>query len=258
MSYSLDALVNDFALRSFRETADKDYIAARIAYRARLIQPFLWSSLHCLEKYAKCVLILNRIKSEKGHTVLRQLELLKQVGKFEAKIDKAALDFIVRLEEHGAALRYYEMSYFNQAYDIMRLDNAVSQIRRYCRVMDYAIELEGTRKDMLASEIGRNIWAADNKKRDTCISGGYLEAVLAKKDHPARAGLVYKNLFFGTSHRKAVLMRSDWEAGNSPFFLHPEIVDEVAKYVYIPGPVAEGARQAARKAAAKSALKMKS
>jgi len=40
MSYPMHILVNDFAIRSFRETADKDYITARMAYRARLIQPF--------------------------------------------------------------------------------------------------------------------------------------------------------------------------------------------------------------------------
>lgn len=49
MAYTMRVLINDFAIRSFRDTADKDYIAARMAYRARLIQPFLWSALHCLE-----------------------------------------------------------------------------------------------------------------------------------------------------------------------------------------------------------------
>ena len=51
MPWSMDVKVNSFAIRSFRETADKDYITARMAYRARLMQPFLWSALHCLEKY---------------------------------------------------------------------------------------------------------------------------------------------------------------------------------------------------------------
>ena len=32
-----DALVNDFALRSFRDMADGDYIAARMACRAALL-----------------------------------------------------------------------------------------------------------------------------------------------------------------------------------------------------------------------------
>lgn len=48
-----DALLNDFAIRSFRDTADRDYIHARLAYRAQLVPQFQWSALHCLEKYAK-------------------------------------------------------------------------------------------------------------------------------------------------------------------------------------------------------------
>lgn len=35
MPYPIHILVNDFAIRSFHETADKDYIVARMAYRAR-------------------------------------------------------------------------------------------------------------------------------------------------------------------------------------------------------------------------------
>ncbi len=65
MSPSLDKLLNDFALRSLRETADKDYVHARLAYRYRLIPQFFWSSLHSLEKYTKCVLLLNRIDATK-------------------------------------------------------------------------------------------------------------------------------------------------------------------------------------------------
>ena len=48
-------------------------------------------------------------------------------------------------------------------------------------------------------------------------------------------------------------MRPDWEAGNSPFFLHPEIIDEVVKYVYIPKDIAEGVRRFAKQKAAEKA-----
>ena len=77
--------------------------------------------------------------------------------------------------------------------------------------------------------------------------GGVLEKIIEQKDHPAREALVWKNLFFGPSRRKGVMMRSNWESGNSPFFLHPEIIDEVLKYVYIPKDIAEGVRQFAQK-----------
>ena len=64
---------------------------------------------------------------------------------------------------------------------------------------------------------------------------------------------IWNNLFFGPSRRKGVKMRPDWEAGNSPFFLHPEIIDEVIKYVYIPKDIAEGVRQFAKQKAAEKA-----
>jgi hypothetical protein len=38
---TLDGLLNDFALRSFRDIADADYIAARMACRAALVTQFL-------------------------------------------------------------------------------------------------------------------------------------------------------------------------------------------------------------------------
>lgn len=57
-------------------------------------------------------------------------------------------------------------------------------------------------------------------------------------------------MFFGTSRRKGLKMRPEWESGNSPFFLHPEIIDEVVRYVYIPKDIAEGVRQFAKQQAA--------
>ena len=87
-------------------------------------------------------------------------------------------------------------------------------------------------------------------EKGTCISGGVLEQIIEKKDHPAREALIWNNLFFGPSRRKAVKMRPDWEAGNSPVFLHPEVIDEVIKYVNIPKDIAEGARQFAKQKAA--------
>jgi len=43
-----DAALNSFAIRSFRDVADFDYIAARMAYRARLIPQFHWSALQAI------------------------------------------------------------------------------------------------------------------------------------------------------------------------------------------------------------------
>lgn len=85
MSAATDsALLNSFAIRSFRYTADRDYVHARLAYRAQLVPQFLWSSLHCLEKYAKGTLLLNRIEARSArHTVTPLLKVFNDQAKFQ-------------------------------------------------------------------------------------------------------------------------------------------------------------------------------
>lgn len=254
MSYPTHILVNDFAIRSFRETADKDYIAARMAYRARLIQPFLWSALHCLEKYVKGILVLNRVKAHKGHSVLPGIERMKQHGKFELDLSADTVKFIKKLEDYGAEYRYYEVSYDIRPFDIVRFDRAVWELRRYCQPLDYDIvDRNGKIVNLLTHELDRVHRAKAKHEKGTCVMGGILEKIIEKKDHPAREALIWNNLFFGPSRRKGVKMRPDWEAGNSPFFLHPEIIDEVVKYVYIPKDIIEGVGQFAKQKAAEKA-----
>lgn len=254
MPYSMHILVNDFAIRCFRETADKDYIAARMAYRARLIQPFLWSALHCLEKYVKGILVLNRVQAHKGHSVLPGIERMKQHGRFELDLSADTVKFIKNLEDYGAEYRYYEVSYGIQPFDIVRFDRAVWELRRYCQPLDYDIvDTNGKMVNLLTHELDRLLRAKAKYEKGTCIIGGTLEKIVEKKDHPARKALIWNNLFFGPSRRKVVKMRQDWESGNSPFFLHPEIIDEVVKYVYIPKDIAEGVRQFAKQKAVEKA-----
>lgn len=252
MPYSLHTLVNDFALRSFRETADKDYITARMAYRARLIQPYRWSALHCLEKYVKCILLLNRVNAKNlRHTAIPGIERMKLHGKFELDLSAETLKFIKHLEEDGAEDRYYLISYDVEPFDIIRLDHAVWEIRRYCQPLDkFVVNTDGSEVNSLVHELDRIHRAKVMREKGTCISGGTLEKIVENRDHPARGALIWNNLHFGSSRRSGVKMRPDWEAGNAPFFLHPEIIDEVAKYVNIPKDIAEGARQFAKQKAA--------
>ena len=255
MSYPMHTLVNDFAIRSFRETADKDYITARMAYRARLIQPFRWSALHCLEKYVKGILLLNRVNAKNlGHSVIPGIERMKQHGKFELDISAQTAKFIKHLEDDGAEDRYYLVSYDIKPFDIARFDRAVWELRRYCQPLDYeTVDMNGKAVTLLTHELDRVHRAKEQHEKGTCITGGTLEKIIEKQDHPAREALIWNNLFFGPSRRKAVKMRSDWEAGNSPFFLYPEIIDEVIKYVNIPKDIAEGVRQFAKQEAAEKA-----
>lgn len=54
----------DVALRCFRDNADREYAHARLAYKALLGNQFLWSALHCLEKYAKGAALLREVNSK--------------------------------------------------------------------------------------------------------------------------------------------------------------------------------------------------
>jgi len=234
MTHSIEVLLNEFAIRSFRDMADRDYIHARIAYKSMLVPQFQWSALHCLEKYAKGILLINRIKSQGiKHEVRKSLDLVRAQGRFEIKLSDKVLDFIRRLEG-GAEFRYFEVSYWSEYFEIVRLDGAVSELRRYCQVLDWEVEHEGSKQNFLQPMLNRIEYAASSKPRDTCILSGWLEQVLAKKDHPAREALVWQNLFFGFSNRNRVKLVGYMEAGNSPLYMHPEILDEVTKYVYLP------------------------
>lgn len=81
------ALINDFAIRSFRDTADGDYIAARMAFRAALLQQFFWSSLQAVGKYIQCILLLNRIPAQTmRHNLRYGLDKINNEGKFKLRL----------------------------------------------------------------------------------------------------------------------------------------------------------------------------
>lgn len=247
MSFPLNILINDFALRSLRETADKDYVHARLAHRARLIPQFQWSSLHCLEKYTKCVLVLNRIDARSiRHEVEAGIALIGERGKFQIELSEVTLKFIRNLED-GARFRYYETSYHAQGIDLAKLDRAVWELRRYCQPLDYDIEVEGRSINLLEHNLSRIRAAKKTNESGTCIMGGWLEEVIRKPAHPSRQALVWRNLFFGKLRRTKVAVVNWLEAGNSPLYLHPEIVDEVEKYIFLPSDVKTAYRELYRK-----------
>ena len=236
---SLDDLVNDFALRSLRETGDKDYVHARLAYQSRLIPQFLWSSLHCLEKYTKCVLVLNRIDARSlRHQIEAGIDLIGQSGKFEVTLSEPVWKFIRSLES-GARFRYYETSYHAEGLDLARLDRAVWELRRYCQPLDYNVEVDGVQTNLLTHNIARMAAAREAGDNGTCVIGGWLEGVLCNPKHPARKALIWQNLFFDVRRRATIKVTNWFEAGNSPLYLHPSIVEEVAKYIKVPNEIKE-------------------
>jgi hypothetical protein len=76
-----DGEMNSWAIRSFRDVADADYISARLACRAQLPVQFLWASQQTLEKYLKCILFLHHIEARKvKHDIRLALKLVEESG----------------------------------------------------------------------------------------------------------------------------------------------------------------------------------
>jgi HEPN domain-containing protein len=229
-----DVLLNDFATRSFRDIGDGDYIAARLAHRSQLIPQFLWLSLQTIEKYLKCTLVLNRIKAPRGHDLGELLAIFEKSNKFELRVSKDTRKFLTYLDTY-ARFRYYETPYYTSGRELFSLDKAAWEIRRYARVLDYKITThEGKEVHLLRHELEANERAERRPPQVFSIIGGQLERILADRNHVSRTALVWQNAFFGKSRRKGVWHRQYSSSGNSPLSLHPEILEEVLKYVFLP------------------------
>ncbi len=127
-----DQLLNDFAIRSFRDIADSDYIAARLACRSQLVVQYLWASQQAIEKYLKCILLLHRIPAKKmRHNLNAGLSAIASSGRLTFGLHKPTEEFISYLDQFGQ-FRYLEISNVAFGRDIVRLDRAVWELRRFC------------------------------------------------------------------------------------------------------------------------------
>jgi hypothetical protein len=148
------------------------------------------------------------------------------------------LDYLDTYGRH----RYFESSWYVMGGELADLDCTVWEVRRYARVMQYELGNDSLTVNALPIELARNVAAESSHPHHFRIMGGRLESILEKKDHPAREPLVWQNGFFGRSYRRSVRLRSGLQSANSPLTLHPEILDEVLKYVWLPNDVKEAYR----------------
>jgi len=235
--------LNDFALRCFRYTADHDYVSARLAFRARTYGTFQWLGLHALEKYLKCILLLHRVKA----TNVRH-SLGKAVAKL-AEVERPTIEFSDEVRatmayfDQVGPYRYLEVSHHLDGRKLTELDRAVWEVRRYCRVFLFDVHLtEGMSWGELAEAEIEQAAEAPHAYR---IQSGELERILDGEDSFQRRALIWYNSYFGTRSRKRVTFRfTRYE--NAPLFNYPDLVDEAAKYVFIPKHLIEGYRTLAK------------
>ena len=229
-----DPLLDSFAIRTFRDMADGDYIMARSAYKNRLVPQFLTASHQAIEKYIKCILLIHRIKSRNiGHSLARGLQKMSEIKSFEVNLSKRSRDFIGYLDRHEK-IRYFEYSYYVFGPALIDLDRTVWEVRQYCHRLDYSLRtLDGREIPMLQKELARIAQFQRNPHKYR-LQGGSLEKIIDDSANPARKTLIWKNAFFGDRTKRNLKLLCLSYSGNSPLYLHPEILPEISEYVFIP------------------------
>lgn len=216
------------AIRCFRDTGDHDYIAARLAYRSRLVVPFLWSALQAIEKYLKCILILNGISAKGlGHDIKAAFDRINQETSFKITLNKLEQEVFDHIAEYGPD-RYLIYSYFIHDKELLKLDMLVWHLRQYCRPLDFDIRTEdGQSKNMFHINLKSIDQSWNLPPKQAHIATGKLEEILTRKTHPARAALVWKNMRYCAKNRKGVMFLSHSMSVNAPLWLHPEMLPHV-------------------------------
>jgi HEPN domain-containing protein len=129
---SLDRRRSGFITQTFRNSADNDYIAARLLHRNGLDQPFLWSAQQAVAKYLKAILLYNGINSaDLGHNLVGGFDRLSEIADIQFDLPDDTRDLLEYLQVYGTN-RYLQHPSFTAGEELLRLDKAVWHIRRYC------------------------------------------------------------------------------------------------------------------------------
>lgn len=239
----LDRFVNSFATQSFRDQADRDYIAARLACRYELFPQFLWASHQAIEKYLKAILLYNRIKATQvGHDLAFALSLTETLP-FMIELSSRCRKFIDHLAKVGE-FRYIDIPFYVYGHILIDLDLAVWEIRRYCQVLNvFGKELPLEEQKLLDAAWSDLAGSETEPMHKFRLQNGFLEKILDDRKHPSRSVLLWHNPCFGVRRRATIRAKSHLSAQNPLLYLYPEMLDELVKYVFIPKKLVAGYRK---------------
>lgn len=229
------AWINNLAIRCFRDVGDGDYIAARLALRARLPSQFLWAASQALEKYLKCMLLLGRVEAKKiRHDITNALKLVNEKLHYNINLPDSEREVF----QHIASCegdRYLVISLTLFDHELSAFDALVWRLRQYC----HPLHLEHYNDSPSNLVLLKNLAEIESRLTGEASGGyleqGFLEKILVKDAHPAKEGLTWRNAMFGGSepiiaHRGI----SGFMAINSPLYLHPEIARPVSEWIFLP------------------------
>jgi HEPN domain-containing protein len=239
----LDRYVNSFATQSFRDQADRDYVAARLACRYELFPQFLWAAHQAIEKYLKAILLYNRVKATNvGHDLALALSLAEGLP-LQIELSSRSRKFISHLAQVGE-FRYIDIPFHVDGHILVDLDLAVWEIRRYCQVLNVFGKVLPLKEQKLLDAARSELLNSKTEPRHKFrLQNGLLESILDKRKHPSRPALLWNNPCFGVRKRTTIRAKSHLNAQNPLLYLYPEMLDELVKYVYIPKKLVAGYRQ---------------
>ena len=233
----VDLIRNAMVRECLTDMADRDYLAARICWRTRLPEQFLWNALQAIEKQLKAILVLNN-RSARGlsHDIERALDKVCAIPDLRLDPPTVIRDFVGYLNRHGPN-RYAERSITLRGAELFELDRAFWHFRRYCQ--DFratARYLKKSEDEWLAMH---HHWYTDPKHTERPhrfrMFGGYLEDVLDGKKCPEQyRALVWKNVFYGRRYKPRIEYRPLTQIGDPAHIRHPEVFSELLKILDFP------------------------
>lgn len=226
--------VFDFANRSFRDVADRDYIAARACHRLGLEQQFLWMALQATEKYIKGILLYNFHSTKKlSHNVKKAFDALVQIKDIPFKFPPEVASFLQYLESQGAN-RYFTQPFYTRGRELLTLDRVVWHLRLYCRPLRQGKFVhKGKTYDWFDINLDTISHQLSSKQPTKVrLSAGYLEKLVDGKDSLRRRELTWKNFYYGKRAKNVLKNVTFTSSSSSPTHtLHPAAFSELDRLV---------------------------
>lgn len=230
-----------YANQSFRDSADKDYIAARAVYRLECSQQFLWLAEQAVEKYLKAILLYN-LQSTKdiGHNLGKALRLIKSIPDLPFTLPDKVEDFVGHLQRVGTN-RYLIHPTMQPGDALLSLDKTVWYIRKWCyfiRALTFK-DKEGKHRCHYATDLKLLRDPRWKKHRHLYrISGGYLEKVI-KNRLSGYEQLIWKNFYYGRRAKRRIYFTRELRFENPMHEVIPEAIHILKDYVFFPKAVYE-------------------
>jgi hypothetical protein len=247
----LQVALNSFAREVFRDQGDKDYVSARLLYRLKFREQFLWSGLQAIEKYLKAILLFNKRTTryprwpdtrgkEFGHDLVALYQAVGNINEIQFTCP-AKVEEIVTYLSHFGMNRYFDRSTYTIGDEFLKLDQAVWHIRRYCQYLHFVVEdRSGISRDIIAERaVKLNASSIVQSPWKFGLRDGYLEKILSRSQNdPARKALVWQNPFYGACGKGQIKFSPMMGSASPPnvrsWSQDPGLRFELQEYIKLP------------------------